>query len=148
MRIERQKGKEAVTEWRLLADFGLVSLLAVMPLTGRTHQIRVHLASSGMPLAIDPLYGGSRPLLLSDFKSDYRLGKWQEEKSLIERLTLHSYQIELLEPQAGGPDYFVARLDKKFAATLKMLTKHNPKGLTAFVNPGNFHNIINAEKLG
>ena len=39
--ITRKKGKEAIIDWRLLADFGTVALLAVEPLTGRTHQIRV-----------------------------------------------------------------------------------------------------------
>jgi len=172
MCIGRKRSKEAVTDWKLLADFGTVKLLAVWPLTGRTHQIRVHLPSIGLPLAIDPLYGTNRPLFLSDFKPNYRLGKTKTEKPLIERLTLHAYQIEILgppdkmslpptchsEPFAAledklreeshhRPDCFVAWLDKKFTATLKMLTKHNPKGLDAFSNPDDFSKIINARRL-
>jgi len=154
MRITSKKGKEAVTDWRLLADFGLLSLLAVTPLTGRTHQIRVHLASIGLPVAIDPLYGSSRPILLSDFKSDYRLGIDQIERPLIERLTLHAYQIEL--PQSANPidnrqsaidNYFIACLDKKFTATLKMLTKYNRLGPAAFINPDDFEKIITGSRI-
>jgi len=147
MCIARKKAKAAVTDWQLLADFGPAALLAANPLTGRTHQIRVHLPSIGLPLAIDPLYGSSRPLFLSDFKLDYRLANGQTEKPLIERLTLHAYQIELLKPQENRPDYFMAGLDKKFAACLKMLTKYNPKGLDAFVNPDDFFKIINTQRL-
>jgi RluA family pseudouridine synthase len=161
MCVTRKKGKEAITNWKLLADFGTVALLAVEPLTGRTHQIRVHLPNIGLPLAIDPLYGTSRPLFLSDFKPNYRLGKGQIEKPLIDRLTLHAYQIEFLKPssvipakagihlntKASRPDYFIARLDKKFAAAIKMLTKHNPNGLDAFTNPDDFSKIINVQRL-
>jgi RluA family pseudouridine synthase len=154
MCIAKKKGKAAVTNWQLLADFGSTALLAVHPLTGRTHQIRVHLPSIALPLAIDPLYGSSRPLFLSDFKSNYRLAKGQTEKPLIERLTLHAYQIEF--PQFAYPienrkskieNYFVAGLDKKFAACLKMLTKYNPKGLNAFIDPGDFSKILNGDRL-
>jgi 23S rRNA pseudouridine1911/1915/1917 synthase len=147
MCIARKKGKTAVTNWQLLADFGRVALLAAEPLTGRTHQIRVHLSSVNLPLAIDPLYGSSQPLFLSEFKSEYRLGKFQTEKPLIERLTLHAYQL-VIPAQAGiHPNCFIGRLDKKFAACLKMLTKYNPKGLNAFLNPDNFSKIINSKRL-
>jgi len=147
MRINRRGGKESITQWQLLADFGLLSLLAVNPLTGRTHQIRVHLASIGLPLAIDPLYGGREPIMLSEFKKNYRLGRNQEEKPLIDRLTLHAYQIEFTEPQTNRPNLFVAPLDKKFAATIKMLTKHNSQGPAAFFDASEFENIIAGQPL-
>jgi 23S rRNA pseudouridine1911/1915/1917 synthase len=142
-----RNGKESITEWRLLADFGIAALLAVNPLTDRTHQIRVHLPSVGLPLAIDPIYGSSRPLFLSDFKLNYKLGAGQSEKPLIERLTLHAYQL-LIPAEAGiQPDCFIAKLDKKFAAAIKMLTKHNPGILNPFANPDDLTKILNGQKL-
>lgn len=147
MCVATKKGKQAVTNWRLLADFGSIALLAVSPLTGRTHQIRVHLASVGLPLAIDTMYGAAQPLFLSDFKLDYRLAKGQTEKPLIDRLTLHAYQIQLLQPQPHRPDCFIAPLDKEFTACLKMLTKHNPKGLEAFTDLTDFSKILNTHRL-
>ena len=146
MVVSSKKGKEAVTNWKMLADFGHLALLAIQPITGRGHQIRVHMKNAHMPLAIDPLYGGTRALVLSDFKTNYRLGKDKMETPLIERLTLHAYQLEV-NLSSGKAECFIARLDKKFSATIKMLTRHNPKGLEAFVNPDDFDRIINGLKL-
>ena len=144
MRIDPRGGKPATTQFDLLADFGMMALLRVHPLTGRTHQIRVHLASRDMPLAIDPLYGSNGPIMLSDFKTDYRLAKGKTELPLIDRPTLHAYQLEL--PKKDTP-VFVAGLDKKFAATLKMLTKYNTKGPDAFSDSDVFEQILNARPL-
>jgi len=141
MAVDMKKGKESQTRWQLLADFGRLSLVAARPLTGRTHQIRVHFQYAGFPLAIDPLYSGREPLMLSDFKSNYRLGKFAEEKPLIERLTLCAYELELEN------HHFIAPLEKKFKATIKMLTKYNSKGHSAFLNEKNFDEILNNQPL-
>lgn len=55
--------KEAVTEYRVLQELGNASLLEVTPKTGRMHQIRVHLASTGHPVAGDTVYGGEKVCL-------------------------------------------------------------------------------------
>jgi 23S rRNA pseudouridine1911/1915/1917 synthase len=146
MCIAPKKGKPAVTDYRLLADFGMVALLAVEPVTGRTHQIRIHMVHKSMPLAIDPLYGATRPIMLSDFKSRFNLKRGKAEIPLIDRLTLHAYQVEI-PPIEDEPTIYVARLDKKFAATIKMLTKHNSRGPDAFLDKEQYSAILDARPI-
>jgi RluA family pseudouridine synthase len=142
MQVVSKHGKEAVTQWELLADFGTLSLVAAHPLTGRTHQIRVHLASAGMPLAIDQVYGGGKGIYLSEVKQGYKVPKGQEERPLMERLTLHAYQLLVPLKEGAEPSLFVAPLDEKFKATVKMLAKHNKRSFAAFTREGVFEKII------
>jgi len=145
--VDLKHGKDAQTKWQTLADFGSISLIAVLPITDITHQIQVHLQHAGMPLAIDPLYGQNDGIMLSSFKYSYRLGKYAEEKPLIDRLTLCAYEIRIENYQDGKELRLIAPLEKKFKATVKMLTKYNNNGPEAFVEEETFNRLINAEAL-
>ncbi len=146
MRIDPRHGKPAHTDYRVLATFGTYSLMALMPRTGRTHQLRVHMASIDLPIACDEMYGSGRGVLLSDVKPNYRLSRGKTENPLIDRLCLHAYELELPEELGAGP--IVAGLDQRFLAAVKMMTKHNPEGVNAFIEPGHFERIVNGQSLG
>ena len=68
-----ERGREARTRYRVLREAGGCSLLEVRPETGRTHQIRVHLAHIGHPIAGDPVYGRPHPPLARQFLHAQRL---------------------------------------------------------------------------
>ncbi|HVJ53189.1 MAG TPA: RNA pseudouridine synthase [Aliidongia sp.] len=61
MVVDEHKGQRAVTHWRRLGGTGQFSWLELTLETGRTHQIRVHLAALGCPVLGDPVYGEARP---------------------------------------------------------------------------------------
>lgn len=94
------RGKEAVTQYKVQERFDGFTLLKVIPKTGRTHQIRVHLKAIGHPLSIDPLYGNRSAIFLSSLKADYKPKKGQTETPIISRLTLHAHKITF-EPLPG-----------------------------------------------
>ena len=68
MMMVHKKGKPSFTEYKVLEDFGAYSWLEFKILTGRTHQIRVHMQSLGHPIACDPLYGDGKPVYISSLK--------------------------------------------------------------------------------
>ena len=129
MAVVRHGGRPARTSWRVEEAFRDFTLLRVFPKTGKTHQIRVHLQSIGLPLAIDPLYnaprgGGASPgLLLSAFKRGYRPAAGETERPLIDRLTLHAEKLKFVG-LAGERVEVVAPLPKDLRAALNMLRKY------------------------
>jgi RluA family pseudouridine synthase len=120
--IDRYRGKKSLTRFRLLGSAGNYSVLEVFPETGRTHQIRVHLAALGHPVVCDELYGNRKPVMLSSIKRGWR-GNPQEERPLLCRLGLHA--AELFIPDfAGTPDLNLkAPLAKDMAALIRQMEK-------------------------
>lgn len=128
MAVVKRGGRPARTAWRVEESFRGFALLRCFPKTGKTHQIRVHLAHIGLPLAIDPLYGamggGSKGgILLSEFKRGYRVSRGQEERPLIDRLTLHAERLTFLD--LGGASVTVeSPPPKDFRAVLSQLRRN------------------------
>lgn len=123
MRVRPKAGKRSQTRWAVLERFRGISLLRCRPLTGRQHQIRVHMAHAGMPLLVDPLYGSAEAFFLSSVKRGYRRGLDQEERPLIARLTLHAESLRFVHPISGEPVCVEAPPPKDFRATLAQLRK-------------------------
>jgi 23S rRNA pseudouridine1911/1915/1917 synthase len=122
--VRKRGGKPARTRVSIERRFRGFTLLRCEPLTGRAHQIRVHLAARGFPLVVDPFYGRSDSLHLSRFKPGYRPKRGRPERPLIARLTLHALEVGI--PGEGGDAEVRVRapLHKDFAITLKQLEKH------------------------
>ncbi len=125
--IVHRKGKEALTDYEVLTDFGIFSLLQFRIHTGRTHQIRVHMKDLGYPIVCDPLYGDGKPLLLSAVKSKFKLSKNElEERPILGRLALHAYQLSFTDIDGKIID-LEAALHKDMRATLQQLAKRKKK---------------------
>ncbi|MCE5301427.1 MAG: RluA family pseudouridine synthase [Spirochaetia bacterium] len=146
MEINRRAGKVAVTEYKVLEKYGDFALVEALPRTGRTHQIRVHLAAIGNPLAIDPLYNREAaaremepeqpqaPLMslpkkkrenwmnLKDFKAVKTDKPHIKASELpIKRLTLHAKSISFVHPSQGANVIYEAPVPDDFKATVEML---------------------------
>lgn len=121
--IIHQRGKESLTDYEVLEDFGIYSFLQFRIHTGRTHQIRVHMKDIGHPIVCDVLYGDGKPVLVSSLKSKFKLSKdAEEEKPILGRLALHAYQLIFSEID-GKTFELEAPLPKDMRATLQQLAK-------------------------
>jgi 23S rRNA pseudouridine1911/1915/1917 synthase len=102
--IVSEEGKEAETLYRVLERFKTATLLEVEPLTGRTHQIRVHLSFLGHPIVGDKLYGG---------------------KMFLKRQFLHARSLELFHPVSKKVLKFESQLPKDLSGYLEKLRKQS-----------------------
>ena len=106
-------GKRAVTHYEVIERFGRFTYIRCRLETGRTHQIRVHLASLGHPLLGDPVYGGDG----TKFEAAHR--------SLFTGQCLHAGELSFLHPATGEEVTFSAPLPPGFAAILELLRKES-----------------------
>lgn len=124
MVVDEKHGKPSITRYRVLERFRGFAWVEARPVTGRTHQVRVHLREIGLPIVGDPLYGDGAPLLLSGIKKDYR-GR-EEEKPLIGRTALHASALVFEHPVSGRQIDCKAPLPKDMNAALQRLRKYSP----------------------
>lgn len=123
MRVLRGRfGKASATHFRVLEAFGGFALLECRPVTGRAHQVRVHLAAAGAPILNDELYGDPQArLLLSGLKRGYK-GR-DGERPLISRLALHAGSLGFVHPASREPVEITSPLPEEFGIALKYLRR-------------------------
>lgn len=122
-----RKGKESITEYRTLENHRYYSFMEFRILTGRTHQIRVHMKHLGNPIVCDPLYGDGKPVLLSQIKRKFKLSQAEdEERPILSRLALHAAQLTF-KGVDGNEIILDAPLPKDLRATLNQLSKQTKK---------------------
>ncbi len=125
--VINKKGKPSQTIWRLLESFRHHSLFEITPITGRTHQIRVHLSFIGHPVVGDLNYGSKGPLFLSSLKgkNKYKLGKdAEEERAIINRVALHASTITFNDFETKKSIEVTAPLSKDMHVGLSKLRQY------------------------
>lgn len=129
VKISKNKGKNAQTFFKTLETFKHYSLIECQPITGRLHQIRVHLYALKASIVNDRLYNGCTPYL-SELKPRFKLTD-MEETPIISRLALHAQQISFNNIE-GKRITVAAPMPKELNAFLKILRKYdtNHQGLT------------------
>ena len=125
IRAEEDGGKAAVTFYEVAERFRGYALVRCKPETGRTHQIRVHLAHIGHPVLADKAYSGRARMTLGDL-----LGPDAPDADhvLLDRQALHAYALTLAHPRTGAPLHLTAPLPADMAGTLAALRQHRPEG--------------------
>ena len=110
--IDPQRGKPASTAVQVLQRFTAFTLLEAAPRTGRTHQIRAHLAALGHPIAADPLYGPKNP----------------DPPAPMARLALHARSLSLLHPLNETQATFEAPYPQDFSQAIQQLSASGTHG--------------------
>ncbi len=114
----RSSPRRALTEWRVVERFGADATLAEVTLhTGRTHQIRVHLAEAGHPLLADAVYGGTRR------EGRAPDGVAARAAAAIGRQALHAARLAFDHPRTGRRVSFEAPLPEDFRRALAVLRR-------------------------
>jgi len=123
--VDRRSGKLSETEIQVLERWGDYSWIEIHPLTGRTHQIRLHLASIGFPLVCDVAYGLlNDEIHLSHLKKRRYWPKVEAEKPLLSRLALHAARVEFIHPVSQEKLVIESPLPKDLKAVTTQFKKY------------------------
>ncbi|HUS44609.1 MAG TPA: RluA family pseudouridine synthase [Phycisphaerae bacterium] len=112
-------GKEATSHYEVAETFDGFSLVDIRPRTGRTHQIRIHLAYIGHRVVADRQYGSRDKLTLQEIAR----GRADHDEVLIARQALHAAGLTLRHPRSGEPIHFVAPLPGDMQQTVDALRR-------------------------
>jgi 23S rRNA pseudouridine955/2504/2580 synthase len=121
VKIDREKGKIAETFFNTIQAFKRHTLVQCNPITGRMHQIRIHLTCVKAPIVCDEQYGGKK-IFLSELKRGFNLKKDTEELPLMRRVALHAYALTF-QKMNGEEIKIVAPYPKDFDVLVKQLEK-------------------------
>lgn len=118
---EDEDGKEACSYYEVIERFRGFSFCRIQPRTGRTHQIRVHLASIGCPVLADKNYGGRDCFKLSDLVANLDP---ESDEVLLPRQALHAGRLRFFHPRLRQVINVEAPLPADFERTLAALRRH------------------------
>jgi 23S rRNA pseudouridine1911/1915/1917 synthase len=118
---DEDEGKDACTFYEVIERFRGFTFVRCQPRTGRTHQIRVHLASVGCPVLADKTYGGRDSFRLSDL--DPKIAP-EDDLTLMHRQALHAHRIRLYHPAKKEVISAAAPLPPEFEKTLAALRQY------------------------
>ncbi len=116
------EARESVSFYEVAERFRGFTYVKFQPRTGRTHQIRVHLASIGCPVLADKLYGGRDQFKLSDLTDVPP----EEDRVLLARQALHAHRLRFLHPRLGKVMEFVAPIPQEMEDTLQAMRRLRP----------------------
>ncbi|GAN32134.1 MAG: RluA family pseudouridine synthase [Candidatus Brocadia sp. AMX2] len=123
MAVRRDNGKEAVSIYEVMERFRGYTLVRIMPKTGRTHQIRVHMRSIGHPVVADFMYSNHESCYLSDLLEKERESG---EMPIIERQALHAHRIGFFHPIQNKKMEFQVDLPEDISRLVKTLREIRP----------------------
>jgi 23S rRNA pseudouridine1911/1915/1917 synthase len=131
VRRDHSSSREAVTHYEVVERFKGYALVRARPKTGRTHQIRLHLAHAGYPVLCDRLYAGRNPKKLTELeliprdqlRHDTVTAKLSDASPILARHALHAHRLSLAHPTSGEPMQFEAPLANDMLQTLDALRR-------------------------
>jgi 23S rRNA pseudouridine1911/1915/1917 synthase len=124
IRAGHTTSREATTFYEVLERFTGFAAVRVLPKTGRTHQIRVHLAHLGCPVLCDKLYGGHSKITRGELRRRTTAPHSDDDLEVVlSRQALHARRIKLAHPATGAPIEFIAPLPDDLNRVIDILRR-------------------------